>query len=205
MIAAEEKPSVMDIAPHYFELIQESSFQAEVNEKMVTNMAERPFILSYLAGLFAAHYENSTPFFGELGHSIKTAIPSLIFSQKTEKLVPASEEFIHPLLKIPVFDGPNTIVTAGLNDLGFIGMVIYPIGIVGLYILLGRLLSKKCPPFLFAFIAVRLLYSLLYLEESLGSLVGSGLRDLVIVAIFYWMLLKAPINHFAFSRFRRSH
>ena len=53
---------------------------------------------------------------------------------------------LHLLLKVPVFDGPNSIITAGLSDLGVIGMGLYPIGEVGLYIILCRVISKKCPP-----------------------------------------------------------
>jgi len=204
-MAAEQKPAVMDIIPHYIELIKDSYFQAEVHEGLIENISERPFVLSYLAGLFSAHYDYSAPLFGELGHSLRMAIPSLIYSQKSKGFINTSEDFTHPLLRIPVFDGPNTIVTAGLNDLGIIGMVLYPIGVVGLYVLLYRIISKKCPPFILAFIGVRLVYSLLYLEESLGSIVGSGLRDLFIVAALYWIVMKAPLNHFAIGRFRRSY
>lgn len=199
-MAVQEKPTIMEIVPYFVDIIQDSYALAEVNEKLIQNISDRPFVLSYLAGLIAAHNKNSTPFFGELRHAIVMAIPSIFYPNKIAKLAPASELIIHQSLGLPIFDGPNTIVTAGLNDLGFVGMVIYPIGVVSLYILLCRVIIANCPPFLFLFILLRLMYSLIYLEESLGAIVGSGLRDLLIVALFYWVMLKVPSNRFSFGR-----
>ncbi|MFC1789202.1 hypothetical protein ACFLZE_04740 [Thermodesulfobacteriota bacterium] len=203
-LAFEKRPPVIEIIPYTIDLMRDSYAMTELQEKLTDNISQRPFILSYLAGLIDAHTEKNTPFFGELRHALAMAVPSLLQPQKTRKMAPAAEDVIHPLLGLPVFDGPNTMLTAGLNDLGFIGMLLYPIAMVGLYILLSRLIVVKCPPFLYLFIVQRLIYSLLYLEESLGELIGSGLRDLAIVAFCYWAILKIPAHKFAIGRFRRS-
>lgn len=202
-MAVKEKPPIMEIVPYFVDMLQDSYALAEVHEKLIDNISERPFVLSYLAGLIAAQQKKDTPLFGELRHAIVMAIPSVLYPKKNTETAPASEEFIHQSLGLPVFDGPNTIVTAGLNDLGLMGIVIYPVGVVCTYSLLCRVIMTNCPPFLFLFIVSRLMYSLLFLEESFGALVGSGLRDLFIVALFYWILLKAPSRDFAFGRIRK--
>jgi len=203
-LAFEKKPAVTEIVPYTIDLMRDSYAMAELQEKLTANISQRPFILSYLAGLIEAHTEKNIPFFGELRHAFAMAVPSLLQPQKTHKMLPASENVIHPLLGLPLFDGPNTMLTAGLNDLGLIGMLLYPIAVLGLYILLSRLIVVKCSPFLYLFIVLRLMYSLLYLEDSFGALVGSGLRDLSIVALIYWVILKIPAHKFVIGRFRRS-
>jgi hypothetical protein len=201
-MAVEKKPPTMEIIPHAVDLFQSSPGQAAIHEKLVKNISYRFFILSYLAGLIAAHHEHETPFLGELKHALALAIPSFIYSKKAQ-LPPTPENFVHPSLGLPVFDGPNTIIISGLNDMGWIGMIIYPIGIVALYILLYRLVCARCPPFLSAFIVLHFLYSLLYVENSLGRWVGSGLRDLAVVSFGYWIILKLPLKQLITKRIRR--
>ena len=204
-MAAEEKPPILDIVPYYFDLMKNSYALAEVHEKLIDNISERPFILSYLAGLLSAHTHRSTPVFGELRYALAMSVPSFLYPEKTSKMASASEEIVHTSLGLSVFDGPNTIITAGLNDLWMIGMVIYPVGIIVLYILICRIIPAYCPPFLSSFIVLRLIYTLLYFEESLGALVGSGLRDLFIVSLIYWIVLKIPVFRFHIGRIRRAH
>lgn len=192
----QQTSSVTEIIPYTLELMRDSYAMAELQEKLAENISQRPFILSYLAGLIDAHTSRNTPAFGELGLALAMTVPSLLQPQKTRDLPSTSEDYIHPILGLPVFDGPNTMLTAGLNDLGLLGILIYPVMIVGVYILISRVILSNCPPFLCLFISLRLMYSLLYLEDGLGSIVGSGLRDLAIVALFYWAILKIPTNSF---------
>jgi len=203
-MALQNKPGVMEIVPYTIDLMSDSYAMAELHEQLIENISQRPFILSYLAGLFEAHMDKNVPVFSELWQALAMSVPSLFYPQKTDRLASESEDFTHPLLGLPVFDGPNTMLTSGLNDLGFIGILIYPIAIVGLYILIYRMIFSNCPPFLSLFILSRLMYSLLYLEESLGTSVGAGLRDLAVVSLFYWVILKIQVHKLPIARFRRT-
>jgi len=201
----DKKPSLSEIAPYTIDLMRDSYAITEFWEKQIDNISQRPFVLSYLAGLLEVHTKKDTHFFGELGHALGMAIPSFFFPQKTRELASSSEGVSHRLLGIPVFDGPNTFLTAGLNDLGLMGMLIYPVGIVGLFTLIVRLIPANCPPFIYTFIVLRLMYSILYIEEGLGAIVGSGLRDLFIVAVFYWAILKLPLKRFSVEGNKKTH
>jgi hypothetical protein len=192
-LSLERKPPLTEIIPYTIDLMKDSYARAEMQERQRENILHRPFILSYFAGILKVHSGKEISPFLEFRHALAMSIPSLINPDKTRELKPAGEDIIHPLIGIPVFDGPNTIVTAGLNDLGLIGVFIYPIAIVGLYLIIIRSLPAKCPPFVYAFIVLRLIYSILYIEEGLGSLVGSGLRDLFLVAGFYWIISSLPM------------
>jgi|GEM_PF-5469533 len=205
MMTYQQKPGVLEIVPYMIDLVQAPYAVVELNETLIENITQRPFVLSYLAGLMDAHMKKSTPVFGELEYALAMAVPSLFQPQKTLQMAPSIEDVIHPLLGLPVFDGPNTILTAGLNDLGFMGTLIYPVMIVGLYIFISRIIPSNWPPFLSLFILLRLMFALLYLEDSLGALVGSGLRDLAIVALVYWAVLKILGHRLSNESLSRSH
>lgn len=157
---------------------------------MAGNVAERPFILSYLASFVGAHAIYQPLWGEELVYSIKIAIPSLLYPGKTAVLPGASEDFVHPAFGFYIFDGPSTIVTAGLNDFGFAGAVLYPILLVMVYIAIRRLLRPRLPALIYALVMLRLMYQVLYVEQSLAGMLTTGLRDLVIMTVLYLLALK---------------
>ena len=189
-----ERPPIMEIIPYYAELLQDSYAQAEINERLAQNISQRPFVLSYLAGLFSIHEQKKMPWFAELHYAITMSVPSALYHRKLQVQAASSEDLVHPMLGLPVYDGPSTIITAGLNDMGILGIIIYPMTIIGLFIVVFRFIPSNWQAFIRIFILLRLLYSLLCFEVSLGELISYGLRDLFIVVLFYWILYKIPLK-----------
>ncbi len=151
-----------------------------------SNLVDRPFILSYLAVLIAAQ-SNKSPLLGEeFWYSLQMAIPSILFPDKTLVLPKSVEDFVHPAFGIRVFDGPNTIITAGYDDFGLIGAVLYPVMLVFIYSFLLKL-TTFAPAIVWHFIFFRLLFNLFYVEQSLGGILITGLRDLFLV-VFVMMI-----------------
>lgn len=180
-----------------FELLRESASLLfsefdMIQAAMSGNLVERPFILSYLASFVSAQTIYPPLWGDELVYAVKTAIPSLFFPEKKAVLPGAAEEFVHPAFGFYVFDGPNTIVTAGLNDFGLAGAILYPILLVAIYIFIRRLLQGKVPALIYCLVMLRLIYQMLYVEQSLSGMLTTGLRDLAFMGIVSYLILKLP-------------
>ncbi len=113
------------------EVILENS--PELYSQFSINVTERPFILSYLTGFVAAQRTYSPLWGQEVSYAFQTAIPSVLFPNKLLILPKMQEEFVHPAFGFSVFDGPNTIMTAGLDDFGIAGAIMYPAILVIIY------------------------------------------------------------------------
>jgi hypothetical protein len=165
----------------------------EVIAKLSSNIKERPFILSYLAGFIAAQKTYSPLWGQEVVYAFQTAIPSLLFPHKLHLLPKMPEEFVHPAFGISVFDGPNTIMTAGLNDFGIAGAIIYPALLVLIYGVFLKIIFCYFPSVLFQLVLFRLIFQLFYVEESLSGLLTTGLRDLLLITGLFLIIDK--ISH----------
>jgi hypothetical protein len=97
---------------------------------------------------------------------------------------------VHPAFAIPVFDGPNTLVTAGFDDFGVVGAIGYPLILAAIYIVIRQITANRLPPFLYYLVAFRLIYQLLYVEQGLSAMLTVGLRDLAIITITFLFLWK---------------
>lgn len=164
----------------------------EVIAKLSSNIKERPFILSYLAGFVAAQKTYSPLWGQEVVYAFQTAIPSLLFPHKLHLLPKMQEEFVHPAFGISVFDGPNTIMTAGLNDFGIAGAIIYPAVLVLMYGVFLRIVFRHIPSVLFQMVLFRLIFQLLYVEQSLSGMLTSSLRDLALITGLFFIISKLP-------------
>ena len=175
-------------------LSQMSGTQASlVQERLAENVASRPFILSYLAGLTGISSTRMPALGAEFLYSVQMAIPSVLIPGKTAALPSAAEYLTHPRYGIPVFDHPGSILVTGFDDFGFLGILIYPLGVVLFYGWFNKFLhsSVKSGP-IRLFVLFVLLFQLLYIEQSLTT-VFVTIRNLVIVIGAAWVLGKLPI------------
>jgi len=98
-----------------------------LDQKLKENLAERAFILAYLAELLQ-RLDQAQPLKGEvLFNAFITAVPELFFPWKYKYMYGMEEDLVHPRLGLPVWDAPNTTLTAGASDFGIIGVFLYPI------------------------------------------------------------------------------
>jgi len=180
----------LTLVSNTFYLLQ--SEYSDIEFRLADNIRERPFILSYLAAFISAQ-STYPPLYGEeFIYAIKIAIPSLFFPSKTLLLPGSPEEFVHPAFGFYIFDGPNTIITAGLNDFGLIGVLLYPITLVAIYTAIRRFLQDRLPPFIYYLVMFRLIYQVFYIEQSLAGMITVGLRDLAIITYIYYFIWKFP-------------
>lgn len=179
-------------------LSQLSGTQAHlVQEYLAENVASRPFILSYLAGLMGISSTQMPAFGAEFLYSVQMAIPSILMPGKVAALPSTPEDLVHPLYGIPVFDGPNSVLIAGFDDFGFLGAMVYPLGVVllfGWFNKFVRAAVRDAPIRLFVLFAI--LFQLLYIEQAMAA-VFVTLRNLTIVIGAAWMLGRLPIPRLA--------
>ena len=168
-----------------------------------SNIVERSFILSYFAGLLSAQIDYSPLFGKEMYYAFQIAIPTLFYPEKMTFLPKMPEEFIHPAIGLPIFDGNNTIITAGFNDFGFIGAIVYPILLVVVFIAYLDIAYKYLPYGLFLFVLYRFVFQLLFIEEALGGMIAICLRDLTVVVALFFVLsgsIKLLLNVFSLDK-----
>jgi len=169
-----------------------------IHSVVLENLSDRVFVLGYFAELVAVHSYQAPLWGDELIFALKQAIPSAIWPEKANVLPLSSEEMVHPALGLRVFDGPNSIVTAGLNDFGYVGAILYPVLLVGFYGLLHRFFQRRLPPVVLLAATSSLIYNLLAVEQSLAAFITSGIRNigiLVLVLFFLNKLLDALIGN----------
>ena len=174
-----------------------SSRMGRVQGALAGNLGQRPFELSYLAGLVHAHKDHP-PLDGGLAlYSLEMAVPSKFYPEKTSVLPKIQEDITHTSLALPIFDGPNTLITASLNDFGFAGAFIYPLLAVLVFSFIARMLIGRLPPFLYYLATLRLIYMCLYAEAGLSAVLTVGLRNLAIMMLLLLLVWKIPYRRAA--------
>lgn len=164
-----------------------------LHEALLQNVGSRPFILSYLAGLMGINSSQMPTGGSELLYSLKITIPSILLPGKMNGLPPSVEGLVHPLYGIPVFDGPNSFLTAGFDDFGYIGAVMYPLAtaiLCAIYYKVLRIIVRDHAIRLFVVFA--LLFRLLYIEQSLSS-VFVTLRNMVVIVGLAWVAKRVSL------------
>ncbi len=155
-----------------------------IRDDFGNNLATRPFILSYLAGL---HEQGSdaTPLSGEeFANAVRIAIPSVLSPDKENTVLRASEELAHPYYGLLPFDGPDSVIVSGFHDFRTAGVVLYPIALALIfrtYLKIASVSIRSASAVLL--VLWTLLFGLLYIENSLASFVVL-LRNLTLVVVF---------------------
>lgn len=163
-----------------------------LSEGLLENVIQRPFILSYLAEIVRA-MDRHAPLYGEvLLYSITMAVPSIIFPSKITSLPTSLEAVVHPAIGLPVFDGPNTIVTAGFVDWGFAGVILYPLALVLVlkvfYFIVRGLVTVSAVN---VFVLFTLLYAVFNIEQALTGLFVT-MRNMIIIIVIMVVVYKLP-------------
>jgi hypothetical protein len=176
---------ILDLRSSYYDLnyVPISSFDTflDLIEKLVSGFISRSFIISYFAELISAH-QYFKPLHGdELIFAFKIAIPHFLYPDKY--LLPMSSEvFSHPALGIQVFDGPNSLITAGYNDFELYGAIFYPL----FFIFISRLiifLFKDAYRYINFIVIFIVFFTSMSIEVDLNAIIVVY-RNMLILVIF---------------------
>jgi hypothetical protein len=95
-----------------------------------------------------------------------------------------SESLIHPSLGLPVFDGPNSVLTEGFADFGLIGAGVYAIGLAFVLTVFGAVVGRARPDAGTILMMAAILYSTISIEKTLAGYLAD-LRHLVMLYVVY--------------------
>lgn len=153
---------------------------------------QRTFVLGYYADLnaslkFAKILEGQL-----LANSILISIPSALYPNKNEVLrVGSQEKLANPAFHLPLRDEANSILTDGISDFGVIGIMLYPIGLVIIFLAVAGTLGNfggLAPRLFILFSVVGLALS----AESALVVYFASLRNSILVWALLLMAERLP-------------
>ena len=148
------------------------------------NTIERPFVIKYLAQVME-QVSLGRQMSGEaLYATILYSIPSVLIGVKK---FATDEELIHPRIGLVINDDANTILTTGVADFGWPGLLLYPVLIVLVFKFLMFLVKKSNIRWVDCFTQFGILFVLLNVENSMTQY-WSFVRSTMIVLIMAFAL-----------------
>ncbi len=155
-------------------------------EATAENEATRTFILGYL-GELVEKLQTRPPMWGELlEFNLASSVPTVIWPGKWRIMaeVGTEEYACNAHLAMPFWDGANSLISAGLCDFLWPGVVLYVGLTLGLFALFNRLLAGMPP-------VVRLLACFATMENLLqveGSMTSSFvlIRNISVLLLIAW-------------------
>ena len=140
---------------------------------------ERPFVIKYLSQIIDKVSFDNWMSGDAVFATLLFSIPSVFIGVKTFAL---DEELIHPRLGLPIDDDANTILTTGIADFGWLGMVLYPIIMLLILRFLMVVVKKSGIKWLDYFVQFGILFLLINIECSMASY-WSFVRSALIIMI----------------------
>ncbi len=140
------------------------AFAARITQN---NLQTRTFVLPFLANILDASW-SKTPALGKdvLG-MLQLSIPSALYPDKNVYF--SEEELVDLQYDFAYGDQPNSILTAGATDFGFIGMILYPLIIVFLSKALLNFVARWLQPIPLLFVALSFILMMLVTEATLSG------------------------------------
>ena len=183
-----ESPSLKERVRGAVEILQNAEMEG-LGESANENETTRTFIVGYLAELIEASETRSVMWGYLLKLNVASSVPTVIWPGKWKILAEGgTEEYsCNPQMGMPIWDGPNSALTAGLCDFWWPGLFLYPVGLVLLYVAFNRALSKA-PSLIRALVCFATIENLFQVESALtGYFVG--IRNISVMLLIAWSLV----------------
>lgn len=164
--------------------------QSGLNEHLKENQSTRTFVLGYVGELIEAYEKNGRTTEGDLLIlNVATAMPTAIWPGKWRIIydIGSDEVACHAKMGMPAWDAANTVITEGLCDFGWAGMLIYPIATAGL-MTLACIAVRRTNILVRALVGFAVIKSLLGVEGVLTGYIVD-LRNTAVLAIGAYVLV----------------
>jgi len=163
-----------------------------LNQQLEENQSTRTFVVGYVGELIEGYDKTGGTTGGDLLIlNVAAALPTAIWPGKWRIIarVGSDEIACHPKMGLPDWDAANTVITEGLCDFGWTGMLLYPIAMVGL-IVLGNLAVRRTNILIRTMIAFSSIKTLLGVEGNLTGYIVD-LRNMAILAVGTALIVAA--------------
>jgi hypothetical protein len=173
------------------------------NDRLTENEGSRTFIIGYLAELLQMLETHDALGGDVLILNAATSVPTVIWPGKWAIMARggSDENLCHPQLGLPLWDAANTSLTAGACDFSWFGLILYPLGVSGLYALFNRLL-RGAPTLIKAVACFSTFAGLIQAEITLSSYMV-GIRNITVMCSLIWLLLWLVTKHDCLAKQRK--
>ncbi|MDB5845343.1 MAG: hypothetical protein JWP79_2653 [Polaromonas sp.] len=130
------------------------------------NSLERPFVLKYLSMMIERVSFDKWLWGEALYATLLYSIPSAFIGAKHYLI---DEDLIHPRIGLPIVDEANTILTAGMADFGWPGLLLFPVFMLLILKLLLLVVKKSGIGWFVYFTLFGVLTVLLNVENSMAQ------------------------------------
>lgn len=164
--------------------------QSGLNEHLEQNQSTRTFVVGYVGELIEAYDKTGRTTEGDLLIlNVATAMPTAIWPGKWRIIynIGSDETACHAKMGMPTWDAANTVITEGLCDFGWAGMLVYPIAMAGL-MTLANLAVRRTNILVRALVGFSTIKSLLGVEGVLTGYIVD-LRNTAVLAIGAYVLV----------------
>lgn len=163
-----------------------------LDEHIEQNQSTRTFLVGYVGELIQAYERTGRTTGGDLLIlNAASAFPTALWPGKWRIMMELGSDEIacHRAMGIPAWDAGNTVITEGLCDFGWTGMLLYPVAVVGLLTLVNFAV-RRMSIVIRALVAFATIKSLLGVEGVLtGYLVD--LRNTTLLVVGTYLLIQA--------------
>jgi len=181
-------PGIIRLAQDGLDIVLNADKEG-LDQRISENQGTRTFIIGYLAELIDGVETHRYVGGGLLELDLATAAPTAIWPGKWKILVQGSEEGIcHPVVGLPGWDAANSVLTAGMCDFGWAGMMIYPLGLAGMFALLNRA-ARRLPAVVRMLIAFATFDALFGVENALSAYVVQT-RNVLILSVIALVVVQ---------------
>lgn len=178
--------------------------QSGLNEHLEQNQSTRTFVVGYVGELIEAYDKTGRTTEGDLLIlNVASAMPTAIWPGKWRIIsqIGSDETACHAKLGMPAWDAANTVITEGLCDFGWTGMLLYPIAMAGL-MTLAIVAVRRTNILIRALVGFATIKSLLGVEGVLTGYIVDlrntavlAIAAALLVAIFNWYQKQPLVIH----------
>lgn len=161
----------------------------DLDEAVRENQSTRTFVVGYLAELIEAIDATDRSTQGDLLMlNVATAVPTSIWPGKWRVIyqVGSDEIACHAKLGLPAWDAANSILTEGLCDFKWPGLLLYPLAMAAM-MTLANLAVRRAPLIVRGLVCFATIGGLLHVEGVLTGYIV-GLRNIALMAAVTWSL-----------------
>jgi hypothetical protein len=164
---------------------------AEIFELLGTNASTRTFMIGFFSDLLDAS-QHSTPLLGkDILYNIQLTVPSAISRDKFGIVPYAEETLVNMQWGFSYVDEANSLLTAGVSDFGFIGLIVYPVLLVLMLRAVLEWLQFAVPTNVAVIFALAYIFQVLQAEDvPVGYFLQ--IRTTILVVLGFYILVRLP-------------
>jgi hypothetical protein len=163
----------------------------EILQLLGTDASKRTFMIGFFSDLLEAS-QHSTPLLGkDILYNIQLTVPSAISHDKFGMVPYAEETLVNMQWGFSYVDEANSLLTAGVSDFGFIGLLVYPVLLVLMLRVALEWLQFALPTNVAVLFALAYIFQVLQAEDvPVGYFLQ--IRTTILFALVFYILVRLP-------------